>query len=634
VGQRAAALYIDKMHRHSRQVSVESFSQPIDDVVSISPSSSKRRHTPGPPPESSGLFSSVNMFSRPSPRRQNSSDFQETIHLQQPSSPPPPPASPPVELSRPASASVRPDDIYVGNLRRTSTNRVPVGSKATSPTTPGSAHYLLSAPPSSTFMRSPTWEHQSTIHEHELNNEPAYRTSPDGYTNINIDPSDAVPEAGHSDMDNGDYHAPSQGTGDHTFYRRFAEPPDYCSSKAPVKVSKASWLALTICALSVYSTIMSGIWLVVAMLQPRWGHQISSRDGLDPSSATLLAALAAKTIEISFVTVFVSCLGQILSRRSIQNNSRGITLAEMTMRNWVIQPGSLVTHFETLPYAGLTILGALSLTATIAALLYTTASDAMISPKLKYGSWEEKQLSGYVRSSFSNGRYVQWSCTSVTGEMDLQFANESCGNVEFAGQSYRNLMSYMGTWALSQENHTDDFTKLSTRPVGNMLLYDNTTLSSQWIDTEYGDVAAHYKKTGRIINNATLSFPHPNVMAAAMLPENGILQPDDLGGVGEYAIDAIVASPTMNVMCVNMARDELKPLVYPEWPNARVKNERVGGEKIGKEDWERDVVQPFNNKGEPNYLNSTVVDDIFRWGKKYDRRPPVFPLVCFLLLIV
>jgi hypothetical protein len=373
---------------------------------------------------------------------------------------------------------------------------------------------------------------------------------------------------------------------------------------------------------------MSAIWLVVSILQPRWGHQISSRKGLQPASATLVSALAAKTIEISFVTVFVSCLGQVLSRKSFARNSRGVTLAEMTMRNWVIQPGSLITHFESLPYAGTTVLGGVSLAATIAALLYTTASDAMVSPKLKYGNWEVKALSGHVRSSYANVGYVKESCTSILGKIDEEVSAESCMSVQFSGQSYRNLMSFMTIWSTLQENGTDVSDDMNKRPTGTMLLYDNTTMISSWIDTDYSDVAELYKQTGRMINNVSLSFPHPGVYEAATSPLNDILQPDDLGGVGEYTINAAVVSPTINVMCVNMKAEELAPLVYTEWPHSRNEHTHVGDQMIGVKNWDEDVPPPKNGKGEPEYLNSTAVDDIFKWGKKYERRPPIFQLVC------
>jgi hypothetical protein len=42
-----------------------------------------------------------------------------------------------------------------------------------------------------------------------------------------------------------------------------------------------------------------------------------------------------------------------------------------------MQPGTLITHVESVKYAALTFLGAISLTAAIIAMFYTTASDAL-----------------------------------------------------------------------------------------------------------------------------------------------------------------------------------------------------------------------------------------------------------------
>lgn len=147
---------------------------------------------------------------------------------------------------------------------------------------------------------------------------------------------------------------------------------------------------------------------------------------------------------------------------------------------------------------------------------------------------------------------------------------------------------------------------------------------SQWIETENGNVAASFDTHKRIINNVTLALPHAGVYAAATDPINGILQPSELLGIGEYSIKASVASPVVNVMCVNMTEDELSPLVYTQFPNAR-KN-RTGWheqEKPVVDTWWTDipVVSPTE------WLNRTVVDDIFKWGEKYSRRPPVFALV-------
>ena len=373
---------------------------------------------------------------------------------------------------------------------------------------------------------------------------------------------------------------------------------------------------------------MSGIWLVAAIVQPRWGHGISSRVGLQPSTATLLTALFAKTIEMSFVTVFVSCLGQVLTRRAFLRSSRGVSLAEITMRSWVFQPGYLITHWQTMPHAALTVLGALSLTATTAAMFYTTASDAMVAPKLKYGDWTHKLLSGYVRTSYANSQYFEQVCPAVfTIDADPD-ASQSCMNIEFSGQSNRNLQSYMTTWTAINENGTSLLTDLSQRPPGTNLLYDNITMVASWIETEHSNVTAHYQRYQRIINNVTMAIPHPGVYAAATSPLNGILQPEDLAGVGEYSVRAAVVSPAIGVMCVNMAPEELAPLVYTEWPHALKNTTIFGDQPVGYDGWTTEIPAPMDTHGNPNYLNATVVDDIFRWGEKYQRWPPVFQLVC------
>lgn len=412
---------------------------------------------------------------------------------------------------------------------------------------------------------------------------------------------------------------------DEVFRKKFAEPPTYCWSKEDILKRRNSWLSVTILVLSIYSTVMSAIWMVVAFVQPRWGHKISSRGGVIPSTATLVTALLAKTIELSFVTVFISCIGQVLTRRAIARQSRGVTLAEMTMRNWVIQPGYLITHFETIPYAGLTVLGALSLTATIAAMFYTTASDAMVAPKLKFGAWETVQMQGRVRASYANAGYVKEVCPSLFDTSADINAQESCLNVEFSGQSFRNLLSFMADWTSINNNGTSHAAYIDQRPVGTTLLYDNTTMSSSWVLTEYSNVTALQEKYSRIVNNVTLAMPHPGVYAAATNPINGILQPDDLAGVGEYAIRAGVVSPALNVMCINVDRNELKPLVYVSWPTANTYTlPDTGPQVVGNKNWENDVPTWYTKDGKPEYLNRTVVDDIFRWGPKYGRVPPVF----------
>ncbi|KAF6819520.1 hypothetical protein CSOJ01_01263 [Colletotrichum sojae] len=555
-----------------------------------------------------------------------------------------------------------------GVMNRMSFARVPVGSKSSTPSTPRSTQGLFSSPESETTsprraetgqttlspkpdqrlispLQSPTtypntsatvaapgrkppmpWDDPPTEHgpwhatfEEDGDIGRATPTKDDSRQQTKSVGSDR-PEKSQTrsdlDLEDHDY------MDDETFYQRFSQPPSYCDSRKDVHRRRANWLSISIIALSIYSTGMSCLWFIVAIVQPRWGTGISSSSGMAPSTATMVCAILAKTIEISFVTVFVAFIGQVLTRRSFVKKSQGMTLAEMTMRNWVIQPGFMITHWETLPYAAVTFLGAVSLIATIASTFYTTASDVMVSPKLKYGGWDNKEIRGHVLASYANTLFTQSTCPTPLRRVDEDHGAIACLDIQHAGQSYRNLMSFMTVWDEINRNGTGASLDMSQRPVGTTLLYDNTTLTSAWIKTEFSNATAHFENTGRVINNVTLAMPHPGVYDAATNPVNGILQPNDLSGVGEYSLKASVVSPVINVMCVNMAQDELSPLVYTEWPNSRKENTTVEGQKTGSAGWDEEV--PVYSETE--WLNRTVVDDVFRWGEEYGRRPPVFQL--------
>ncbi|RWA07991.1 hypothetical protein EKO27_g7131, partial [Xylaria grammica] len=400
---------------------------------------------------------------------------------------------------------------------------------------------------------------------------------------------------------------------------QLAKPYFECYSRQDAYIKRWSWLYITLIVLSIYSTVLSGIWLIASIVQPRYGRGISTGKGvqISPSTATLLATLAAKTIELSFVTVFVAVLGQVLTRRAFSRLSRGVTLAEMTMRNWVIQPGSLLTHWNGIPYAVTTFLGALTLTASICALLYTTASDAMVSPKLSRSGQEMRDLLGLVKTSYANPRYISYACQTPLGVFDKTKgdAAEACLNILYSGQSYHSFTAFMAEWDGIYKSKNSTMGHLSVRPTGKYNLFDNTTMDSSWIEKEEGDIATNFDTHRRIINNVTLAVPHAGVYAAATDPINGILQPSELLGLGEYSIRASVVSPVVNVMCVNMEKEELAPLVYTEWP---AYNRSVDSQQ---------VIPSLPPTG---WRNHTVVDDIFKWtdGNPNHQRPyfPLYPI--------
>jgi hypothetical protein len=155
-------------------------------------------------------------------------------------------------------------------------------------------------------------------------------------------------------------------------------PQENCPTKQSFYQSRFTWLSITVLILCLFSTIWSGIFLGIALRAPRYGRTVTTHGKLTPYSALILTAVLGKLIELSFVTSFVVFLGQVLSRRAfMKEQGRGITLAEMSMWRWVVQPGTLITHWHGVRYAGWSFLGLLSLLAATLATLYTPAASAL-----------------------------------------------------------------------------------------------------------------------------------------------------------------------------------------------------------------------------------------------------------------
>ncbi|KAL3476649.1 hypothetical protein BJX99DRAFT_227490 [Aspergillus californicus] len=377
---------------------------------------------------------------------------------------------------------------------------------------------------------------------------------------------------------------------------------------------RLSWIPATILVLGFYSTIVSGLYLVVAFLKPRYGKFIGVDGKVAPTTASLLSTLFAKTVELAYVTVCVAFLGQVLTRRAITRGSHGISIADMSMRTWIMQPGSMIVHWESLRYSGWTILGAITLTATLVAMLYTTAAEALVTPKLKWGPTEDRILVGNVRASFANTQYLANHCeTSVPIEVDVEYRNTTCLDMKHAGQAYHNYQAFIHQWSLVTDEQIPSSTNLTQRPRPTGSINDNTTVTGSWIDKQ--DMTQLWQRYGRFVQNVTAAMPHAGVIAAAMLPDNDITQPKDLSGEGNYELEASVPSPTVNVLCVGMNATELAPLVYSEWPN--------GAENFDPITWTAQTTP--NIPGPAEWHNRTVVDDIFRFGPEYPgSTPPIF----------
>jgi hypothetical protein len=155
-------------------------------------------------------------------------------------------------------------------------------------------------------------------------------------------------------------------------------PTQECPTMKDFYISRWSWIFISGLLVCLFSTVFSGIFLGLALKGPRYGRQITSQGSFKPSDAILLTSIMAKLIELSFVTSFVAFLGQVLSRRAfMKDQGRGVTISELSMWRWVVQPGTLIAHWEAAKYSGLTVLGILSLISAALATLYAPAATAM-----------------------------------------------------------------------------------------------------------------------------------------------------------------------------------------------------------------------------------------------------------------
>lgn len=274
----------------------------------------------------------------------------------------------------PEDPGKRPATIQVGRLGIKNLKPLPASS-------PGES-IVFASPPSNSALLSPPFARSPP----PLQSQTSYRQLEDPIREEHGDWQDDGPATEYYQPFTADLETESLRTTTHAPTVQSLEPQEpWCKTKRKLHHGKGNWLAISVLALSVYSTLLSGLWLGVGIAKPRFGYRISNTGSLPPATASLVSAAIAKTIELSFVTVFVTFLGQVLSRRALVKKSKGITIAEMSFRLWIMQPGTLITHWETVRYAALTFLGLISLLCAVTAMLYTTASDALVAPKLKMG---------------------------------------------------------------------------------------------------------------------------------------------------------------------------------------------------------------------------------------------------------
>lgn len=388
-----------------------------------------------------------------------------------------------------------------------------------------------------------------------------------------------------------------------------------CDSIKAMKGSRRNWLFIVAVVLSAYSTIMSGLFAFVAVTGPSW-VSVRTNGAVTPSAATLITAAVAKTVELSFVSAIIFFLGQQLARKASSRLRRsGITLAEMSMRSWLLQPSNLLFRWESVRYAGITGLGLISIASAMFAMLYTPAAAALVQPQLKFGDWEENFMQARVRTSFGNAQYIKTNCyTPVPHGVDPDEHANTCAHIEHAAMAYKNYFTYLGMWSTGLQYRSES---PYARPDGTALLGNDTVVIAPWVGNKLNHTAAFTdENTGIIVNNVSIAFPHAGVVTAAKDPSNNIPQPEDFDGVGRYKINASVISPVLHSLCATVSEEQISPLVFSTW--------NLTDQPLNHTTWPAQL--SFSESRPSPYLNGTELDDIFGWGEKYGDYswPPIF----------
>jgi hypothetical protein len=418
------------------------------------------------------------------------------------------------------------------------------------------------------------------------------------------------------------------------------DPSKECPTRGSFHSSRFTWMNAAIVSIGSVSTILAAMFVMLALKGQRYGNFIGNEfdSKMTISTAILLTSVIAKTIELTFVTAFVAFLGQVISRKAFIQNS-GVTLSEMTMWRWVVQPGTLFTQSEIARYAGFSFLGALTLLSTLFSTVYVTAATALVQPIAKESEWHSKAMMGLVSTDFASLQHIQDSCKlPIAPGIDDTYLSTTCMQISHAARSMYNEQTFLGSWSdfLSSGNFTSDQRQ---RPAVVGLQYGNSTIVPQWINIIDTTEASNLHK--RAVNNVTLVLPHVGVVDAIHNQRNRMPRSESSNSIGPYSLWASVPSPMINVLCVHMTKEELEPIVFESWPQNKLLNNTVnldnwftsGNFTTWKTAAKTSNETQFSNKTRfmdmATTTSKTAVDDIFEWYKKDTETmldyPPVFP---------
>ncbi|MCJ1445749.1 MAG: hypothetical protein MMC23_006254 [Stictis urceolatum] len=186
--------------------------------------------------------------------------------------------------------------------------------------------------------------------------------------------------------------------------------------------------------------------------------------GFAAQIASTVVAGTAKSIELALATIFVTFLGQVLSRDALDVRS-SITLADMQLKMVLLQPGSVISKFSSYRRTTKALLGLPTMLAALVAMIYTTASDTLgmsLESFLNYQAYEQPNQ--------------VWN---ETESMDMSFhAYDKSLRVQL------DSIATYGTWL--ERNNTDDIKDDNGRKFERQtLVMPHAGLANAWDETLY-----------------------------------------------------------------------------------------------------------------------------------------------------
>ncbi|KAI5296544.1 hypothetical protein KEM52_000485 [Ascosphaera acerosa] len=293
--------------------------------------------------------------------------------------------------------------------------------------------------------------------------------------------------------------------------------------------------SLLIISVATFSFLGSLTFFSLAVVRPDWSP-VATKDTSEEVIPIILTVLA-KLVEMAFVTTYVVSLDQHFSHSSF---GKGTTFAEINLRNWILQPGMIITPSAGIKESALTMVGSSTIIATIGAVFFTTATQFLIITNAV--GWSDRlEVSAYHQTTT---RFANFS------DMLTRTESDRFGRSMFELKVLTKTAIDFPSWYINWQ-HWDETSDARPAPTSS---WTNTSLPGRW--RQY---RRHVQLSRpRLIDNATLTYAHVDAIDTA----NSVLR--ELSSRRETDVQFFAPNaytPMINTLCAAASADEVAPLL-------------------------------------------------------------------------